>query len=343
MAHTPHNSLQELIDDIKLEDTKVYLELITEINKDKLENNQIEHLLKDNDNYKKLTDNQIELLKTIRFKGGYNLRFYKPYNSPTSPFITRWDSIGATGVYSYQMDLQVKQDDLKYMSTYYISKWKQEHPTSNKKRTKGLQFTFAMNEFSLNIFKNSIKKGFLRTEAKNFILKVNEAYNNSKHSLADKSIRNRFYAVILNNTEVHTNAMLNELQCTNFEVTTQNKNKKYIPHKDEALVIRLGYNNRGLRGISTPESQDEYSTDLVLCTHMKLHDPTYRVLNRYFSAASVMSTLALRTSNDTYKALATRMVNNLTQKQLKSFNELTKSVGMLNTIIETNINNKEIQ
>jgi len=335
MAHKLHTLLQDLIDDIKLEDTKVYLELITKINKDKLENSQIEHLLKDKDNYKKLTDNQIELLKTIRFKGGYRLRFFKPYNNLTSPFITRWNSIGATRVYSYQMDLQVKQDDLKYMSTYYISKWKQEHPTSNKKRTKGLQFTFAMNEFSLNIFKNSIKKGFLRTEAKNFILKVNEAYNNSNHSLADKSIRNRFYAVILDNTEVHTKAMLNELQGTDFE--------KYIPHKDEALVIRLGYSNRGLRGISTPESQDEYPTDLGLCTHMKLHAPTYRALNRYFSAASVMSTLALRTSNNTYKALATRMINNLTQKQLKSFNELTKSVGMLNTMIETNINNKEIQ
>ena len=58
MAHTPHKSLQSLIDDIKIEDYTAYLEFITKVNSDNLENYQAETLLKDEELNTKLTDNQ---------------------------------------------------------------------------------------------------------------------------------------------------------------------------------------------------------------------------------------------------------------------------------------------
>ena len=70
MAHTPHKSLQSLIDDIKIEDHTTYLEFITKVNNDNLESYQVELLLKDEALTTKLTDNQIELLKVLNFKGG---------------------------------------------------------------------------------------------------------------------------------------------------------------------------------------------------------------------------------------------------------------------------------
>ena len=341
MAHTPHKSLQDLIDDIKLEDNAVYLEFITKVNNDNLDSYNVQTILKDDNLNSKLTDNQLELLKVSYFKSGYRLHFYHQYNQPKIYFITRWDNIKVDNSVAYTPNLNISKEDLKFIPRYHQSKWKQANPTNVRKHTKGLQFEFNMDEFSLNIFRNSIKKPFLRTEAKNLILKVNKAYNKTDYTDNIISIRNRFYALILDNTPVHTKAMLNELYHTPLEDnnTITSTNTYYNPHKDEAIAI---YRDRFLQSISTPDSIDEYSTDTVICTHMKLDNiQSNRLLNRYYSAASVMSTLAIKTSNKTYEALADRMISNLTPEQLEPFHELTQSVGMLNTLIETNINNKE--
>ena len=341
MAHTPHKSLQSLIDDIKIEDYTAYLEFITKVNSDNLENYQAETLLKDEALNTKLTDNQIELLKVLNFKGGTKLWLYR---HPTTSFTKRWDLIQLNTSLAYNNDLDITKEDLKFTSKYYQSKWKQANPTSARLHAKGLQFEFNMDEFSLNIFKNSIKKPFLRTEAKNLVLKVNKAFNKSRTTNNSISIRNRFYAIILDNTPIHTKAMLNELYPTILEKhdSVTNTTSYYTPHKDEAIAVELGFSNRDISGVPTPEAMKNYSSDTAICTHMKLEKvQNNRLLKRYYTATSIMSTLAIRTNNNTYKDLAARMVSNLTDSQLVPFHGLTQSVGMLNTLIETNINNKE--
>jgi len=337
MAHNPHNTIQEIINDTKKEDHKAYLEFINRVNKANMDSYEASTLLR-NEYINELTDNQLELLKSIGFKNGDRISVYDGYNNPVSKATKRWNTINTSFRY-YNRDFDIFKEDLKFVTTYTINKWKKLNPTETKRKAKGTQFEFAMNEFSLTLFIKTSTKKFLRTEAKNYVIKVNEAFDKSDKENKEISIRNRFYAFILDNTDVHTKTMLDKLYSTNLSFKD---NTLYIPHKDEALVLPLGWYNREFISLPTYDAMDNYSNDTTICTHMNTETlEEGRILARYFTAISIMTTLFNKTPCEVYKDLADRMVSNLpTDKKIKLHN-LTNSITLIDELVKTKLKEKE--
>ncbi len=305
------NDLQRLINTIKLEDTTILLALIDEINTKKLEGNQITDLFRGLSATKvtSFTVSQLELLQSMHFRGGYRVHIYS-YNTPPSPYETAVKHISRSwSLFSSVSTLP--KEDLKYLSEYHRTKWRKGNPS--RTNAKGTQLTFKMDMFSLQMFKNSIKKGFLRTEAKNFVIKVNAAYNETTRTTAATKIRNKFYALILDNTEVHTKTMINNLQMTHLALSD---GTYYPADEDEALVVSLGYAGNPLAVFNTVDSMNSYSTDLNIVTHNNGSEDTREGL-RLISAASVLLAIHAKTNNQSYAALAARMLVN-TQSTIKA-------------------------
>ena len=183
-----------------------------------------------------------------------------------------------------------------------------------------------MNIFSLQIFKSSIKKEFLRTEAKNFILKVNMAYKDSPKTIAEIRTRNKFYALILDNTPVHTRVMLDLLHPTSIVI-------KDDVHEDEALAISLGYTGHPMSAYNTSNTMSTYSSDVTLVTHNN-GLPGDRDNERLTAGASILLTAYARSGNIAYHTLAQRMLANIDKATKTTTLNNTKAIEALRTILK---------
>lgn len=327
------NDLQILLNQIKLEDTTELLLFINKANTENLTHTNLSKYLKELPEHRAstITNNQLKLLKTMGFRGGYTLYMYKAYRDPTPPptaLSVRYLAITTAYNFIHNNLARIPAEDLIYFSNYHKSKWKKVNPS--RKNTKGTQFTFQMNTFSLQIFKGSIKKEFLRTEAKNFILKVNMAYKDSPKTIAEIRIRNKFYALILNNTPVHTRVMLDLLHLTNIDLGNE---RIYDAHEDEALAISLGYAGHPMSAYNTSNTMSTYSTDVTLVTHNN-GLPGDRDNERLTAGASILLTAYARSGNEAYHTLAQRMLANIDKATKTTTLNNTKAIEALRTILK---------
>lgn len=326
------NDLQILLNQIKLEDTTELLLFINKANTENLTTDNLSKYLKELPEHRALTitNNQLKLLKTMRFRGGYTLYMYRGYNTPTPPptsISERYLKITTSYNFIHNNLASIPSEDLIYFSNYHKSKWKKVNPS--RKNTKGTQFTFQMNIFSLQIFKSSIKKEFLRTEAKNFILKVNMAYKDSPKTIAEIRTRNKFYALILDNTPVHTRVMLDLLHPTSIVI----KDELYDVHEDEALAISLGYTGHPMSAYNTSNTMSTYSSDVTLVTHNN-GLPGDRDNERLTAGASILLTAYARSGNIAYHTLAQRMLANIDKATKTTTLNNTKAIEALRTILK---------
>ena len=305
MAHTPHTTLHELLADIRHEDTTELLSIIEHVNTAKLDHRAIQKLLlaKTDIATIRLSDNQVELLKVMLFKHGYTISFYN-YGSPACSIVSRAADI-RTSIRVHWTDFTlIPVEDTKFLSTYMKTQWKKTQPFSGSvKKIRGADVSIAMDMFSLSVFKQSIKKPFLRTEAKVLIQKVNKAF--TVNTPETTKIRNKFYAIILDNTPEHTKALYNEFLSTNLYAD----GVYYQPEEDEAICINVNYlMYDGLISIATRAILYDCSTDTIIVTHLKPLKDDIRFNNRVLGVASAMISLYHLTKNDTYFKLGSRML-----------------------------------
>jgi len=279
-----------------------------------------------------LTDEQIWVLKNMPFKRGSSI---SGWNFTNIQFNQRWEATPHSWAVRNIASLDsLDEKYLKYMSKYCKTKWQKANGKTSTKKKRGENVKFAMDDFSLQIFKNSIKKPFLRTEGKTLITKVNLAFKESERSFQNISTRNKFYKLILDNTEVHTKAMINEVQTTELIVD----DIPYLPKADEYLAIRINpYVNNGLKSYSPGASMDEYSTDLTVVTGCKLQLQT-REQDRMAAAASIMTSMYVKTEHEPYLELAKKyleVVNNT-----KEIAQKIKSAALLYELVKEDNENR---
>lgn len=306
-----YNTFKELLDQLHKEDTTLLCSLIEKINKENLADHQASNVFKalTEKEVSNFTDAQLLLLEVLKVKGGYTLRFYPGYNKPSTPMTAAMGKAPSSLIKFSTWDTDysgVTTDDFKFLSTYVKNKWKKDNPsqTTSKRKQRGKGFTFSMDEFSLSLFKNTVKP-FLRTEAKQLVMRVNEAFEKNTTSTNTVSIRNRFYRLILDNTEVHTKAMLAKIQTT----LMKNNNEWYTPKPDEAIAVSVSrWSNSDLQAFTSTQSNDCYSDDVTLVSDGKLLNDQ-RVASRMITAASIMTSMYTRTNSEVYMDLAKRFLS----------------------------------
>jgi len=148
------DSLADLFTEIEKEDYTTYVAIIDEINRLNLDNYELKVYLSTipSNVVQNLTPNQCTALQIQCFKGGYQISTYG-IKGPIKQAIEQ----AATPFRSYYNTLQVA-------GVTNRNQWRKANPS--RRSTKGTELTFNMDMFSLSIFKNSITKRFLRTEAK---------------------------------------------------------------------------------------------------------------------------------------------------------------------------------
>jgi len=319
--------LQELINKIKAEDHSAYLALLNKINGEKMDRYAIGKLFA-SATFTKITNNQLLLLRSMSFKGGDTI-WLSTYNRTLSSFENRFQNTRGDYQLKYGID-SLPKVDTKFITTYHRTQWRKANPSTRKNGpAKGTQFTFKMDMFSLTIFKNSIKNEFLRTEGKNFIMKVNKAFSESEGNDSHTKIRNKFYALILDNTPVHTKAMINELSPTALKTN----GTYYIPDADEAIIVGFRWGGDNEVSYATSYSMDTYSTDLPLVTH-NIGSEDERHNNRLLSASSMLLTAHASTDCEAYKSAATRMVKHLPRTIVTAALAKTQAVATLRSILK---------
>lgn len=199
---------------------------------------------------------------------------------------------------------QVTSEDLKYLSNYHQAQWKKVHGSTSTKVYKGSNVTVSMDMFSLTLFRKSIDKPFVRTEGKNLIMQVNKAYKDSAKTNKETSIRNKFYKVILDNTPVHTKAMLKELQRTTLKTK---ESGIFLPSLDEAIYIDVAYSYNEYKSYSPRTAQDTYSTDLPVIAESKI-ELRDREKDRFTAAAAIMVGVYVETHHEPYRELAVKLL-----------------------------------
>lgn len=331
MAHTPHTTLHELLADIRHEDTTELLSIIEHVNTAKLDHSAIKKLLlaKTDIATNQLSDNQLELLKVMLFKNGYTISFYQ-YNVAAGAITLRVRDIRALIRTHYTDYTLIPVEDTKFLSTYMKTKWKNAQPfTGSVKKVCGADVAIAMDMFSLSVFKQSIKKPFLRTEAKVLVQKVNKAF--TVDTPETTKIRNKFYAIILDNTPEHTKALYKELHQTSLA----DGGTYYQPDADEALcfdMYRLRYNK--LISISTTDAQHTFSSDTPITTHLKPVNTGDRFNCRVLSVASAMIQLYHLTANEVYYNLGSRMLAAIDQKVISANMSSVESIVTTHKILK---------
>ena len=320
---------RELIAAVKNENTTVYLGIMNKLQESnvheasefsKLSQHQVDQL----------TPNQMILFKSMNYTRGSQLYFYNYGGSEPSPFAVRYKAtnrLSSLNYYGIPEDA-ITRDDLAYVSKYHQAKWRKENPS--RRNAKGTQFTFKPDMFSLTMFKNSIKKRFLRTEAKNLVIAVNKACGNDK---TNTKIRNKFYKLILENTDVHTAAMLEHIRNT---AITRKGDIPYSVDSDEAICIDVSRYAKDMP-YTTSSSMDTYSNDIPLVSHSTF-EPKEGVSERYYnrlaSAASRLLAMADQTNNTNYTVLATNMLKRLPEQVKKDVLSSTNALVQMNTILK---------
>ena len=294
-------NLQDLLELVKQEDHTFYLSIIQEANENSSESHKVGKKLRglDSATVAKLTDNQLLLLKSLRFKQGYHLTFGWAHNSTS--IYSRVAKINTAVTHSFDT---VVKENLKFLTTYEITQWRRVNGIASTRKVRGTGFVFKMDEFSLKLFKRSITKPFLRTEAKILVQAVNKAYDGGTPKDDTRvSIRNRFYGLILDNTPVQSNVLLNELYKTSISPSGTPGSYRDI-QEGEAISVNM---YRLAPAYATYHIMDTYSSDLAVVTH-NAEVTDERVANRHIGAVSVLLTGYLKTANEQYKILATRLV-----------------------------------
>jgi len=291
---------EELLTIIKTENYTYYLEVLKKADDESTAYGGLGKFLTsltDND-LNNLTVSQLTLLKAMRFKGGSGKYYNTTYHAcPISYAMKKIPTIALLNI------TKLPKEDLIFFSNYYKNIWRKANSVSNNKFNK---YKVNMDTFSLSVFKNNITKPFLRTEAKVLVQKVNEAFLKTTHTTEDVHIRNKFYAIILDNTPVHTKAMLTLLMPTH--ITTEDM-VTYDLHADEAICISRG-SSQILAAITTPDSIETYSSDIPNCSHAHLIENN-RVNQRRLTDASALMTAYTLTNNINYKILADKMLKSI--------------------------------
>ena len=324
-------TLREHLDKIKSEDHIAYLQVIKGLNEKNLDNYAIRphiaELAKPEQLLTRLTQTQLNVLFSMGFKGGYSLReHYVTNNSSSSTALaSRIRSIKTSRYLLDDVD-NLTKEDFPFISTYIQNKWKKENPTTTRAK-KGINFQPDFNEFSLIIFKDSITKPYTRTEAKNRVLSVNKVFNNSNRDEEAIRFRNKYYKLILDNTDYHTKAMINSLHTTQLYTYVVVNNKRtqekvyYIPHPDEAVAVQIDrWSNVDMQPYSNVDSRDSYSTDLTIAAGSKA-GLSYRDAARYATASGVFTNMYTETNCEAYKTMATTIINTIdddTKQQMLS-------------------------
>ena len=305
---------KELVDAVLLEDTTFLQELMVHINACTSVASIASTVLRPLTaaQLALLTDNQVCFLYFIPYKFGDHISLEV---TKTSEFDKRLRRLLQAGIPHYAPPryrhiagsmTHVAKEDLKIFSNYCRTVWRRSNPSTRSK--KGTALTFSMDMFSLAVFKETAaKKPFLRTESKNYIMGVNKAFRNTPITNATISIRNKFYAVILDNTADHTKALQNELIPTSL----LDNSTYYLPAEDEALTIYFGRASaKPLISYLTLDAIADYSTDLTLTTHNNGYVDD-RDNNRLVSMASMLLTAYVATGHEPYNTLAIRALKNI--------------------------------
>ena len=316
MHYTDITALMEVI---RKEDTTFYLTVINKVTEEKMRGNDVFKMLNNMtaSELSKLTDAQVMLLKQMEYAFGERIHTYG--RTVGTPLYDRWNALPGYSYSFFNKLAELPSTDLPCLSLYSRSQWKKSNGSTSSRAVRGTGLEFTMDEFSLAVFKGSVTKPFLRTEGKNLIIQVNKGFDNVP------PIRNRFYKVILDNTEYHTKAMINTLQLTRVD---RGDGKYYNAREDEALAISI-QNNASLQSLSGPS--DTYSNDLTIVTSGKTHLSS-REASRVVVAASILTTINVATANPNYLVLARRLLSNVPDKQ--QFIEKTKSAAILHDLLQ---------
>ena len=324
-------TFEQAITQLRVEDTTYYCKVLQHFEDEKLDSWDISVYLKslEESDVAKFTPIQLSMLNSMMYKNGYSIHLnYISSSGNTPPISTKISKLKITQVPTYDLDC-ITKEDLKYLSTYHKNQWRKLNPTN--KYTKGTQLNFTMDEFSLTIFRNSVTKAVARTEAKNYIIKINKGFDTSAKDQHAIKIRNKFYYTVLINTANHTKTLLNTLRFTSLTLVD---GKYYMPDADEALRVDLGWGHSELVAISTAYSRDTYSTDLALVTHSKFVDnDNIRDQFRTIAAASILLTLHEKTGAESYFTLANETLKPVSTKVKEDVIQMTNAINSLRSII----------
>lgn len=281
-------TFSEAFDIIDNEDTTLYEQIIQKTKDEKMDSYDLSNYLERLGESKldTLSETQQTLLVSMGFKRGSIIYTY----NRNKKGLNKICNIKYSSSY-----LALTQESYKYMSDYEINQHKKVTAITNTKNI----INFRMDGFSLNIFKNSIKKPFSGVKARQLVKSVNKGFKESSKEFEQISIRNQFYKLILDNTPKHTKALINELEETNC--IRFGSGIYYIPKETEVVVLESPI--KKYQSISTEESLDTYSTDLNIVYNINL-ELDNRNKNRYLSTASAFITLYLRTNCEHYKTMA---------------------------------------
>lgn len=315
----------ELIDTIKSEDYTFYLEVIKNVDNENNGYGYSKYLLNlSEEEVAKLTNAQLTLLKHMSFRNGHTQRFgIIVYEQ--KPIVKAMKKIPYNHIPPFDLE-KLKKEDLIFFSKYYKNKWRKLHA---KPRSISNDFKFNMDEFSLTVFKNNITKPFNSVEAKILIQRVNEAFNSSSYEdTPEIHIRNKFYAVILDNATTHTKAMTLLLKST--DLLTQHT-VTYEPQEGEAICLTSVSVNT-LATMLTRDSLETYSVDIPTCTHVRQFEGD-RINERRITSASALMTAYTTTGNNYYKVLATKMLENTSQQMReKTLNKIENIIELQNVL-----------
>ena len=328
------NPLQQLLYDIRLEDTTQYLEIINHINTNKIESHHVSKYLRDLTQVEvnKLTPNQITLLLSLDYKGGYSVYMSNYNNSQSSPIDLSIQQHNIQRLYGTNPQ-SLSKEDLPYITDYMRTKWKQANPSATSTKQRGVGFIPKMDMFSLTIFRNNISKKFLRTEAKNLLLSVNKAFKESSKDMAAIKIRNKYYYSILENTEHLTKAALNTLMNTKIDISDYGEQPIcYSPSEDEALVFNM-YEAKLYMSFTPSECMDTYSTDTPIVTS-NLGYTASRENQRLLGTISALTTLYTKTDNSSYLTLAARAAQHLPEDIKSDSLKATQSIVEMRKILQ---------
>lgn len=331
---TKTNDLKIMVEEIKQTDDTLYLDIMNKVaNLEDYAVRDYLYALVLND-VQKLSDIQVYTLFAMQYKGGnsFNNYYYGNTNKTRSPFEERNLTVCNGNRHNYyQNPKDLLQDDLKYVSQYYRNQWKKENGTPGKRVTKGLDAQIAMNDFSLIMFKEASTKTFNQTEAKNYVLSVNKAFNTTAKTAETIKTRNKFYKAILDNTTTHSKAMLNEIHPT--DLINYDTKLAYDLHADEAIAIQLGWANNELACYSSPESRATYANDLNVVTG-STNIASERDQYRYATVASILMTMFVKTGNQVYKDKADAMLNSLREEVRNNVLNQTEAIRLLNNTLK---------
>jgi len=335
-------SLKEIVDELHEEDTTTYEQIIKEINSSYKKNFEALSYLYSLDDLtiNALTDNQLFLLSSMGYARGNTLCVWLNNNllAGNSMYKKLVSIIKKGDLLHWSVVEGLTKEDLKFLTSYTVALWKKENPS--RTYTKGSQFNFNMDMFSLEIFRNSITSTFDPTEAKNIILQINNGFSRSAKDDTSIKVRNKLYAIVLSNTPVHTKVLINSLSATALVYYTAPRTppEYYQPDEDEALYFDISKQaHLRLASYLIDYAITSFSYDLLVGTHTKnslLKEA--REANRTATAVSILTSLAAITGNEAYTTLARNMISNVEGTVKEDILRQTLGVQILRNILQGN-------